>query len=109
MLLLACFYPGYQIGSKPKARGGTPRLRPRAFTWTVGAGGGAVGAGMADGSILAMRMEGQTLLSDGGGGSGDHSSKYNSRPKPMALALRRASTASPPSRTHPALTPQAKP
>lgn len=108
MLLLAYFYPGYQIGSEPKARG-TPRLRPRAFTWTVGAGGGAVGAGMADGSILAMRMEGQTLLSDGGGGSGDHSSKYNSRPKPMALALRRASTASPPSRTHPALTPQAKP
>ena len=31
---------------------------------------------MADGSILAMRMEGQSLLNEGGG---EHSAKYNSR------------------------------
>ena len=41
----------------------------------------AAAAGMADGSILAMRMEGQNLLSDGGG-SGEQSTKYSARPNP---------------------------
>ena len=44
---------------------------------------------MSDDSILAMRMQGQGLLSDGGG-TGEQTSKYNSCPNP-ALALFRAS------------------
>ena len=47
------------------------------------------GPGMADGSILAMRMEGQNLLGDAGV-SGENTTKYNSHPnqKPSRVPTR---------------------
>ena len=69
-----------------RPRGRRCRGVSRRALWIQWTSLGESGADMSDDSILTMRMQGQGLLSDGGG-TGDQTSKYNSCPNPALSAV----------------------
>ena len=81
---MACSSPHpLQVAELAACRGVSQNKEPLWIQWTSL---GESGAGMSDDSILAMRMQGQGLLSDGGG-NGEQTSKYNSCPNPAPSAV----------------------